>query len=171
MIESEPPEETEPINSKAERLMNLARVLVSDWPRLLPQLTQEEASYSVNTFRKQLRSRAFADFCQDYAEKKICGDDRISVDYYFGDTVVEIALDLRNSEGAFERGILKVVMAIGEGHPISRLLFLAKNGARARCRSSHRAAMIAWAGKEYGFEVEVSELGTAAEVIFDANPG
>jgi hypothetical protein len=153
--------------SKVDHLLRIAQTLVSDWLRFQSLLKEGTIGWGCTAFKRELRSRAFAGFCQDYAEKPICGEHGPTVDYYFEGTVVEIALDLRNTNGQFERGILKVMMAQGEGHPVHRQVFLAKAGAKARARSAFRSALIAWAEREYGLEVEIRELGAMAEGIFD----
>ena len=154
-------------DSKVDHLLRISQTLVSDWPRFQPLLKEGAIGRGHTAFRRELRSRAFAGFCQDYAEKPICGKDGPTVDYYFDGTVVEVALDVRNTNGQFERGILKAMMAQGEGHPVHRLVFLAKAGAKARSRSSFRGSLLAWAEREYGLEVEIRDLGAMAEGIFD----
>lgn len=151
-----------------EHFVEIARTLVNDWPRFSPMLEPNAASRGIAAFKAELRSRAFADFCVDYAEKAICTDG-LTVDYYIGSTVVEIALNLRDPNSEFERGILKCIMAMGNLHAITRLLFLAKPGARARCNTPTRRALAAWAEREQGLVVDVIEFGPTSEGILDTN--
>ena len=58
-------------------------------------------------------------------------------------------------------------MAQSELHAVTHLLFLAKIGARARCNTPARKAIMEWAEREYGVRVEVREFGAAAEAILD----
>lgn len=151
-----------------EHFVEIARTLVNDWPRFSQMLEPGAASRGIAAFKAELRSRAFADFCVDYAEKAICTNG-LTVDYYIGSTVVEIALNLRDPDSEFERDILKCIMAMGDLHAVTRLLFLAKPGARARCNTPMRKAFATWAEREQGLVVEIRELGPASEGILDAN--
>jgi len=151
-----------------ERFVEIARTLVNDWPRYSPMLEPSAANRGIAAFKAELRSRAFADFCVDYAEKAICADG-LTVDYYIGSTVVEIAMNLRDPNSEFERDILKCIMAMGNLHAVTRLVFLAKPGARARCNTPLRKAYAEWAEREQGLAVEVIEFGPTSELILDSN--
>ena len=166
MPNSNPADKPEEEDGRVEKFIGIARALVSDWPRFCPMLTPEAARLGIRAFKSELRSRSFMEFCVDYAGKPICGG-RFTVDYFIGSTVVEIAMNLRDQNSEFERDILKVLMAQSELLTVTRLLFLAKTGARARCDIPARKAVVAWAEMEYGVRVEVRELGASAEAILD----
>ena len=161
-----PADEPEEEDGRVEKFIGIARTLVSDWPRFYPMLAPQAARFGIRAFKSELRSRAFAEFCVDYAGKPICGG-VFSFDYLIGSRVVEIAMNLRDQNSEFERGILKVLMAQSELLTVTHLLFLAKTGARARCDIPTRKAVVAWAEREYGVRVEVRELGVSAEAILD----
>jgi hypothetical protein len=166
-LEADPevPQQDE-IDAKAEGLVMIARTLVLDWPRFYTMLEPKAARYGIHAFKAELRSRAFAELCVDYAQKPICGG-ALALDYLIGSTVVEIAMDLRDDNSEFERDILQVLIAESELHSISHLLFLAKTGARARCNTPARKALADWVEREYGVRVEVRELGLFAERILN----
>src|SRR5258708_20824069 len=65
------------------------------------------------TFMRELRTRCAAAFDTDFAEQRICGTNGLTVDYYFPDeeTVVEVALSLRNPASEFGRDILTALLA------------------------------------------------------------
>jgi len=166
MANLNPLDEPEEENGRVEKLVQIARTLVSDWPRYYPILSPEVAMHGISAFKAELRSRAFAEFCVDYSEKPIWNGG-LTLDYLIGNTVVEIAMDLREENSEFERDILQVLVAESELHVISHLLFLAKQGARARCNTPTRKALADWVEREYGVRIEVRELGSSAEAILD----
>ena len=166
MPDLDPADEPEEENGRVEKLIGIARTLISDWPRFYPMLEPEAARYGIRAFKAELRSRAFAEFCVDYSEKPICGGN-LALDYLIGNTVVEIAMDLRDENSEFERDILRALIAESELNTISHLLFLAKTGARARCNTPGRKALADWVEREYGVRVEVREMGASAEAILD----
>jgi len=158
------PEATDEI---VDQFARIASTLIADWPRYFPMLAQSEAVHPLRAFKAELRSRAFAEFCVDYANKSVCGDNSLRVDYYIGTTIVQIAMDLRNLNGEFEQGILRAIMAQAACHKVTRLVFFAKSGARARCNTPPRKALIAWAEMEHGLQIEIREFGITAECILD----
>jgi len=127
MPDLNPVDEPEEEDGRVETVVQMARTLVADWPRFSPMLPPEVARHGIRAFKTELRSRAFAHFCVDYAEKPICGGN-LTLDYLIGNAAVEIAMDLREENSEFERDILRVLIAESELNTISHLLFLAKPG-------------------------------------------
>jgi hypothetical protein len=109
---------------------------------------------------RDLRARARRAFGADYAEKRICGDNAFTVDYYFPSeaTIVEVALGLPKPTTEFERDILKAVMAKDTGHAVRWLFFISKPGGQKKCAQPGRTAIIDWARKSHGIDVVVRDL-------------
>lgn len=110
-------------------------------------------------FMKQLRSRALKRFKTDYSEKKICGQNSLCVDFYFPDeeTVVEVALGLRNPLSEYERDISKAIMAKDTGSAVSHLMFISKRGAIKRLLQPSAKSIAEWARRNHGV-INVREL-------------
>ena len=166
MNESEPRE----VNyDKVERFTEVIHTLIADWGRFIRILKPDAAAHAATTFKNELRSRAFAEFAVDYALSPTGGQGGPVADFYLPEeaTIVTIAFDLRESNGEFERSILKALMVQTAGRVVTRLLFLAKAGARARCNTPIRKSITEWAASEYGLQVEIREMGSIVESIFD----
>ena len=97
---------------------------------------------------------------RDLAERRICGDNNLAVDFYVEDeaTIIEVALSLRNPNCEFERDILKALMAKETGSPVNRLLLIAKPGGEQRVNQPSSQAMVAWAQRLHGLEISVIDL-------------
>ena len=69
---------------------------------------------STNQFIDLVRSRAEQAFGEDYSEQKICGDNSMAGDFYFPEeqTVVEIALGIKNPNTEFEKDILITIFKV-----------------------------------------------------------
>jgi hypothetical protein len=117
-------------------------------------------------FVNELRDRAIRAFGEDYAEHQFCDDNSSRFDFYFRDeqTVVEIALGLPNPNTEFEKDILKALVARGHNHPVRRLLFVSRRGAKKKCEQPARAAIIRWANEHHQLQIDVIELGGTARV-------
>ena len=115
---------------------------------------------ATNAFMSALRARAREAFGADFAERRICGDSGLCVDYYFPReaTIVEIALGLRNPKTEFEKDILKAIMAQEASNQVTRLLFISKPGAIKKCTQPGRRDIIEWARTKHRLAVEVREL-------------
>ncbi|MGC4089957.1 MAG: hypothetical protein QM756_19130 [Polyangiaceae bacterium] len=118
---------------------------------------------------RRLRLLANERFGHDFAEQQISGANKLTVDFYFPDeeTVVEIAMSLRNPQSEYERDILKVVLAQEAGHEIRRLVFFSKPGAVARCSHPGLAAFRDWASRSHSLNIEIREFGPNAEHVLD----
>ena len=99
------------------------------------------------------------------AERKICGNNDYSVDFYFEaeGTIVEVALGLPNPHTEFERDVVKAALAKEAGYRVKRLFFISKPGARKKCQQPGRAAVAEWELRRYRIKVEVHELRSAAD--------
>jgi hypothetical protein len=146
--------------SKAEELFALAQTLADERPRLFEILGAGQGDHESNSFTRTLRERATQLFSYDHSERRISGDNRLAVDFYFQEevTIVEVALSLRNPQGEFERDILKALMAQEIGNEVGRLFFISKPGALARCARPGTQAIMSWARRMHKLEIEVQEL-------------
>src|SRR6266542_3632820 len=114
---------------------------------------------------KDLQIRAANAFGDDHSEKEICGKNKLRVDFYFSDeeTIVEVALGLRNPLSEYERDILKAIMANEAGNHVARLVLISKPGALKRLAQPSAAAIRAWAERNHGIKVEIRELISSAD--------
>jgi hypothetical protein len=153
--------------SRADQLAEIAQSLVDEWPTFFQTKGAGPGDLDTNEFMNQLRSRAARAFGEDLGERRICGDNKLAPDYYFPDekTIVEIAMGLRNPSSEFERDILKAIMAQENGHPVERLLFLSKPGARARCSQPGLSAFKEWVGRAHKIIVEIHEFTLKVEAV------
>ena len=127
-----------------ERLVQLAQSIADERPTFFDIKGPSVGDHDTAAFMSELRARAQTDFGMDCSEKRVCGATNLCVDFYFPNegTIVEVALGLRNPTSEYERDILKALMAIDEGHQVTRLVFVSKPGrgeatSPARC-PSHR---------------------------------
>ena|SRR2546427_4267884 len=146
--------------NKADEIFSLAQALADERPDFFDIKGPSVGDHDTSTFMKELESRALRRFNTNYAEQRICGKNKLCVDYYFPDeqTIVEIALGLRNPTSEYERDILKAIMAKDSGIPVKRLLFISKPGARKRLAQPGAAAIAAWAEEKQSIKVEIHEL-------------
>jgi hypothetical protein len=144
----------------ADILYSLAQSLADERPSFYDIKGPNIGDHDTAAFMKELRSRATLVLGADYSEKRICGESRLCVDFYFPaeETVVEVALGLRNPMSEYERDILKVIMAKEESNPVTRLLFISKPGALKRLSQPSARAIAEWAKRNHGIKVEVREL-------------
>jgi hypothetical protein len=145
---------------KAETLNLLAQQLVREQPYFFEIKGPGLGDNDTAVFMKQLRSRALRRFKIDYSEEKICGQNSLCVDFYFPDeeTIVEVALGLRNPLSEYERDILKAIMAREAGYAVSRLLFISKPGAIKRLAQPSAKCIAEWAQRNHGVKIHVREL-------------
>jgi hypothetical protein len=125
--------------------------------------------HATNAFMRQLQDSARDRFGQDHSERRISGETKLAVDFYFPEerAVVEVAMSLRNPQSEFERDILKVVLAQDCGHAIDRLVFFSKPSALSRCNQPAYKALRDWAERNRGFAIEIREFASDAEVVLD----
>jgi hypothetical protein len=148
----------------ADRIRELAQQVAVEWPDFFTKKGPGKGDRDTNRYMKELRRRVQEATGCDYAEKRICGNSALAVDFYIESeaTVIEVALGLRNPNCEFERDILKALMACEQGNQVERLLFIAKPGGAKRVSQPSSRAIIAWAQKKHHLRVEVQELAPAA---------
>ncbi|MFH1671810.1 MAG: hypothetical protein ABIF87_00045 [Pseudomonadota bacterium] len=146
--------------TKAEKILSIAQDIADERPSFFDKKGAGKGDRDTNLFMAELRTRAKQSFGRDFSEKKICGDNNLSVDFFIPDegSIIEIALSLRNPNSEFERDILKVIMAKEQGAHISNLLFLSKPGAIKRHQQPSSIAVKKWVFKNYDIEVAILEL-------------
>ena len=151
---------------KALRLLALARDVASADASFDSVLGPGAGDRRTHGFMLQLRDRARVEFNADYAERKICGETSLAVDYYFPDegTIVEVALGLPNPGSEFEKDVLKAIMAKELGNNVRRLVFVSRPGAKKKCAQPGRAAVMQWAFDKHNIAIEVLELEGAPRV-------
>lgn len=144
----------------AEVLFGLAQALADETPGFFLTKGPGEGDKASSAFMKELRLRATQALGADYSERKICGDNRLAVDFFFPNeaTIVEVALSLHNPLSEFEKDILKVLMAQEEGHSVATLVFFSKPGAGVRCSRPGTQAVIAWAARKHNLQIDLREL-------------
>lgn len=145
---------------KADLLYSLAQALADERPSFYDIKGPSVGDHDTAAFMKELRSRATLAFGADLSEKRVCGENRLCVDFYFPaeETVVEVALGLRNPTSEYERDILKAIMAKEAGNPVTHLLFISKPGALKRLSQPGARAIAEWAERKHGVKIEVREL-------------
>lgn len=106
-----------------------------------------------------LRKRLQTQFGGDLAEYSVLPGTGIRVDYWLPEenTIVEIALGLKNPLSEFERDVLKAVISRAKGLPVDALVLLGKPGALRCADSPWFKSVRAWA-LERGVTVSVHEL-------------
>ena len=125
-------------------LLTLARELAIADPKFHSVLGPGEGDRRTQKFMRELRKRASSAFGEDYAERKVCGETSLAVDFYFPEeaTIVEVALGLPNPGSEFEKDVLKAVMAQELGNSVRRLVFISRPGGARKCQQPGRAAVI-----------------------------
>ena len=148
-----------PVN-KAEAIRELAQQVASETDGFFVVSGPSVGDRLTNGFMARLRARAITTFGHDYAEQRVCGTNKLAVDYYFPDeaTIVEIALSIRNPNSEFERDILKALMAQESSHRVERLVFVSRPGALKQHSSPSSQAIIAWAQRRLQLQIEVYDL-------------
>jgi hypothetical protein len=159
-----------PTTPSADRLLELAQSLAEEWAEFFQKKGPGAGDLDTNAFMMELRTRAHRHFGQDFSERRICGDNKLTPDFYFPneETIVEVAMGLRNPLSEFERDILKAIIAQDAKHPVRRLVFLSKPGAKARISQPGLHAFVEWVLKSHGIQVEVCEFTPVAEAVLDA---
>jgi len=145
---------------KSDHLFRLAQALADERPAFFNVKGPGLGDADTQSFMTELRVRATDAFNVDYAEKKICGRNSLCVDFFLPDeqTIVEVALALRNPTSEYERDLLKALMATDEGHRVSLLIFISKPGANKRLSQPGARAIASWAKRKHGLTVEVREM-------------
>ena len=145
---------------KTEKLFCLAQALADERPHFFEIKGPSIGDHDTSSFMKELESCALRTFKTNYAEQTICGNNRLCVDYYFPDeeTIIEIALGLRNPTSEYERDILKAIMAKDSGKTVSQLTFISKPGASKRLAQPGAKAIAEWAKRIHGIKIEIREF-------------
>jgi hypothetical protein len=145
---------------KTCRLLALAREVASEDEDFQTVLGPGEGDRRTQRFMRQLQERAVHLFDADYAERKVCGETSLSVDFYFPDeqTIVEVALGLPNPGSEFEKDVLKAIMAQEYGIEVRRLFFISRPGSAKKCAQPGRAAVKQWAHSKHKLRIEIHEL-------------
>jgi hypothetical protein len=142
------------------KLIKLVQDLAAMNPEFQAVLGPGVGDKATGKFMRRLRERASVHFGNDYSEKQICGQNALSVDFYFPkeQTIVEVALGLPNSTTEFGKDILKAIMAKETGQAVIRLIFISRAGAIKKCSQPGRSAMKVWAESKHGLTIEVHDL-------------
>lgn len=145
---------------KTSELIKIARDIAADTPEFHIIKGPGRGDHATRDFMAILREIAENAFGQDHSEKRISGDTKFSVDFWFPDemTVVEFALTLRNAASEFHKDIFKVLLAIDSGVDVKRLVFISKPGAIKRHNEPASKAITDWLNKHYNVEMDIIEL-------------
>ena len=146
--------------TKAEKIISLAQDIADERANFFEKKGAGKGDRDTNSFMAELRSRAKHTFGGDFSEKQICGDNNLCVDFFIPDenSIIEIALSLRNPNSEFERDILKAIMAKEQGAHVRNLFLLSKPGAIKRHQQPSSIAMKNWVFKNHDIKVEIREL-------------
>lgn len=152
--------------SVTDQIIALAQQLADLRPTFFHKKGPGAGDHDTKNYMRELRASVKTATGTDYAEKQICGNNSLAVDYYIEkeQTVIEVALGLGNPNCEFERDILKVLMAQEAGVPVGRLILLAKPGGVRRARQPSSQAMIAWAARNHNLEIIARDLQPIAAV-------
>jgi hypothetical protein len=142
------------------KLIELAQDLAATNLEFQAVLGPGDGDKATGEFMRRLRERASVHFGSDYSEKQICGQNALSVDFYFPEeqTIVEVALGLPNPATEFEKDVLKAIMAQETGQSVIRLVFISRAGGAKKCSQPGRSAVKAWAKSKHGLAIEVHDL-------------
>lgn len=146
--------------TKTEKLIQIAQQIADERPSFFDIKGAGKGDRDTNSFMSELRSRAAVLFGRDFSEKRICGDTNLAVDFFIRDeeTIIEVALSLRNPNSEFEHDILKAIMAKEGGEQVRHLVFVSKPGAVKRHQQPGSIAMQTWLKENHGIEVTIREL-------------
>jgi hypothetical protein len=146
--------------SKVEDLLLLAQRIADQRPDFLQVKGPGIGDKDTASFVRELRAAAINTFGKDYAEQRICGENNLSVDFYFpGEaSIVEVALTLRFPQSEFEKDVLKAIIAKERGANVEHLVFLSKPGALKRHKQPGSRAIQDWAQRNHGLAITIYEL-------------
>lgn len=146
--------------TKALTLFVLAQRIADQTPGYFIAQGPGRGNLRSNAFMEQLKSIAKQTFGRDYSEAKLCGDNKLAMDFYFPDeeTVVEIAGLLTGPNSEYEKDIFKCLLAKDNGCKIRHLIFIAKPGAARILSAPGRTAIAQFVLKTFGLEISVEEL-------------
>jgi hypothetical protein len=149
--------------SVADQIVAFAQQLADLRPDFFTKKGPGAGDDEVNSYMRELRAGVEQRLGKDYSEKRICGDNNLAVDFFVEEenTILEIALSLRNPNCEFERDILKALMAKEAGKTVDRLIFVAKPGGLKRFSQPSSQAMANWARTKHNLEIKVYDLRSA----------
>jgi hypothetical protein len=90
---------------QVEKVIELAQQLAEETPGFFEVKGAGVGDRATNAFMVELRKRAAATLGEDLAERCICGENNLAVDFFFPEeaAVLEVAFSLRNPASEFER--------------------------------------------------------------------
>jgi hypothetical protein len=143
-----------------EQILLIAQHVANHQPGFFTVKSSERGDDATSAYMRDLRSAVEAQIGKDYSERRICGDNKLAVDFFIEQerAVIEVAFGLRNSNSEFERDILKVLMAREAGAEVRRLIFIAKPGGEKRISQASSRAMVAWAARNHQLEIVARDL-------------
>ncbi len=141
-------------------VLRLAQEAASSRPAFFEKKGPGVGDRDTNEYMADLRSAVQKATGVDCSEQRICGESNLAVDFYLEneETIVEIALSLRNPNCEFERDILKALMAQDEGYRVARLVFVSKPGGVRRLAQPSSRAIITWVRRNHDLRIEVEDL-------------
>jgi hypothetical protein len=146
--------------TKAARLYLIAQKLAEQTPGFFASIGAGKGNLRSNTFMAALRIAANQVFGQDYSEAKLCGENKLAIDFYFPDeeTAVEIAGMLGAPNSEYEKDIFKCLIAQDRGCKVTRLVLIGKPGAAKANSYPGRGAIAQFVRMRFGIEISVEEL-------------
>jgi hypothetical protein len=75
--------EQAPSISKAERLLLIAQAIAEETPNFFIAIGEGAGNLRSNVFMNELKGRAKSIFGRDYSEARLCGDNKLALDFYF----------------------------------------------------------------------------------------
>lgn len=160
-----------PSKSKVEALIAIIQAVADESPTFFEVKGPGAGDLNTNRFIAKIKERARTAFNEDFSERRICGNNRFAVDYYFQDeeTIVEIALGLKNPGSEFEKDILKALMAQENKYLVHRLVLIGKPGAKKKCTQPGRRDFIAWALAHHQLSIEVHDIKNISDAALSDN--
>lgn len=153
---------------KTSRLIVLAQKLAEASPEFFDVKGPGAGDTATNEFMQKLRKIAKEIFRDDFSDARICGENKFSIDFWFGDeaTAVEFAFSLDKPLNEYERDIFKCLLAQDTGHPVRKLLLVSKPGGQKRLDAPGPKAIKDWVQRKHDLEIEVWDLvaGESAEM-------
>jgi hypothetical protein len=142
------------------RLFLLAQKLAERTPGFFEIKGAGAGDKATNEFMAVLRRLAKDSLGNDHAERKAYPGTNLRFDFYLPneETVVEVALGLRNPQSEIERDIFKCLLAREAGLKIGRLVFFSKPGAIAKQNEPAQKAILDLARRKFDLEIEILEF-------------
>jgi hypothetical protein len=150
----------EELVTKAEHLYLIAQRIAEQTPGFFTPLGAGGGNLRSNTFMIALKNLAAEIFEKDYSEAKLCGENKLAIDFYFPEeeTAVEIAGMLGAPNSEYEKDIFKCLIAQSRGCKVTKLVFIGKPGAAKAHSYPGRGAIAQFVKEKFGIEISVEEL-------------